>query len=105
MYVILAIAVSMVAMLAVSVVAAGQSARRNAAVAADLAALAGAEVVRYGAERACAVAADVARANDGELVDCLVDGYHVEVAVQVEHTGVAAPWLSDARRRARAGPA
>ncbi|HEV8056755.1 MAG TPA: Rv3654c family TadE-like protein [Nocardioidaceae bacterium] len=75
-------------------------AKHRAAAAADLAAVAAASVPA----EACAIAADVARRNGTDLVDCVVVGQVVEVVV-----GVAArtPWRAEigVEARARAGPA
>ena len=84
--------------------------RAKAAGAADLAALAGASYVLDGPDQACAVAADVARRNQVELVACEVDGLDVIVDVSLASTGIAsrlAEWfgmtLPAVRQGARAG--
>lgn len=95
--------VVMVAVQAVAVLAAGQTARHRAAAAADLAALAAAQQLASGAADPCADAGRIARANGAALRDCVVDGVEVEVQVRVETTS-ALPWLPAQERRARAGP-
>lgn len=95
--------VVMVVVQAVAVLAAGQTARHRAAAAADLAALAGAQRLSFGAGDPCADAGRIARANGAALRDCVVDGTEVEVQVRVEVTS-ALPWLPAQDRRARAGP-
>lgn len=95
--------VVMVAVQAVAVLAAGQTARHRAAAAADLAALAAAQRLASGAVDPCADAGRIARANGAALRDCVVDGLEVEVQVRVETTSVL-PWLPAQERRARAGP-
>jgi secretion/DNA translocation related TadE-like protein len=88
---------------ALGVVAALVVDHRRAQAAADLAALAGAVAAGRG-DQACPAAADVARGNGAELVDCAHDGRVVTVRVRV-----AGPhWLgqeADLEARARAGPA
>lgn len=93
----------MVAVQAVAVLAAGQSARHRAAAAADLAALAGANQLALGSADPCAAAGRIAHANGATLRDCVIDGMEVEVQVRVPTTSVL-PWLPDQDRRARAGP-
>ncbi|WP_053207827.1 Rv3654c family TadE-like protein [Jiangella muralis] len=93
----------MVAVQAVAVLAAGQSARHRAAAAADLAALAGANQLALGSADPCAVAGRIADANGATLRDCVIDGMEVEVQVRVPTTS-ALPWLPGQDRRARAGP-
>ncbi|MBB5787599.1 Rv3654c family TadE-like protein [Jiangella mangrovi] len=95
--------VVMVAVQAVAVLAAGQTARHRAAAAADLAALAAAQRLASGAVDPCADAGRIAQANGADLRDCVVDGAEVEVQVRVE-TQSALPWLPAQDRRARAGP-
>ena len=84
--------------------------RTKAAGAADLAALAGAGLVIDDPDRACSVAADVARRNGGDLTACTVEGLDIEVEVSVPSTGIAArfaDWvgvtLPPVRQAARAG--
>lgn len=99
------------ALVAASALAAGHQARRQAAAAADLAALAGARSAQAEAgatglpatDEPCRIAAVVAQRNHAELRDCVVDGVEVEVQVRVE---VRSPWswLPDQTRRARGGP-
>lgn len=95
--------VVMIAVQAVAVLAAGQTARHRAAAAADLAALAAAQRLAAGAVDPCTDAGRIARANGAALRDCVVDGLEVEVQVRVETTSVL-PWLPAQERRARAGP-
>lgn len=95
--------VVMVALQAVAVLAAGQSARHRAAAAADLAALAAANRLAFGSADPCADAGRIADANGAVLRDCVIDGMEVEVQVRVD-TMSALPWLPAQDRRARAGP-
>ncbi|WP_193611101.1 Rv3654c family TadE-like protein [Nocardioides lijunqiniae] len=87
---------------ALGVVAAVVVAHRQAQAAADLSALAGAEVLGRGRDP-CAAAAQVAAANGARLAACTVTGRDVLVEVVV-----AGPhWLgqqADPSARARAGP-
>lgn len=92
---------------AAGVVAAIVVAHRKAQAAADLAALAGAEVVadpaHRGARDPCATAREVASANDAELSSCVV----AEADVLVEVTVTGPRWLGQDRDligTARAGP-
>lgn len=78
-------------------------AAHQARTAADLGALAGAPLVTYGAEAACARAREVVTANGAELVRCRVVGLDLTVTVRVSPpagAGVAAPAVATAR----AGP-
>lgn len=85
-----------------AVAATGMAAQR-ASVAADLGALAGATRALDGDAVACASAADIAQRNAGRMVDCVVDGLDVLVAVEVTFTPV--PGLTRvAASTARAGP-
>ncbi len=84
--------------------------RAKAAGAADLAALAGAPYVLDDPDQACAVAAEVARRNDADLVMCTADGLDVIVEVTIPSTGIAARFASwvgvelpPVRQGARAG--
>ncbi|RBY74656.1 hypothetical protein DQ238_21470 [Geodermatophilus sp. TF02-6] len=78
--------------------------RHRATGAADLAALAAAERAVRGDSRACAVAAEVARANGAHLTACTVDGASVvEVAVEVP-VRLGPVGAHRAGARARAGP-
>jgi secretion/DNA translocation related TadE-like protein len=95
----------------VSVVVAGVLVgQRRAAAAADLAALAAAEVAGSGAATtsagvdACARAARVSEANGATMTGCLVEGAEVVVEVAVEVPSLFGSSLS-APGRARAGPA
>lgn len=97
-----AVMVVMTALLAISVLAAGHTARRQAAAAADLAALAAAERLNSGVADPCATAKQVASSNGARLRECEVDGVEVEVLV---HVPAPVPWLPPQNRRARAGPA
>lgn len=89
-------------------------ARHRAQAAADLGALAGADVLlaraggdvllaRAGGAAACTRAAQVARANGAGLRGCLVRGLDVLVATSVRPAGPVGR-LGSARARARAGP-
>ncbi len=79
-------------------------ARHHAAMAADLAALAGAVRVLDGPAVACATAGDIAARNGGSLARCAVSGEDVEVEVACPLIlGGLGSWT--ARARARAGPA
>lgn len=73
-------------------------ARHRAGAAADLAALAAADLALEGAGPACAVAARVARAQGAALVRCAVDG---EIA-DVTATAALGPYAPEVR--SRAGP-
>ncbi len=97
------IMVVLTALVASAALAAGYTARRQAAAAADLAAIAGAQAVSTGVDP-CDRAGTVAGANGASLRSCVVDGFEVEVEVQVP---VRRPfdWLPEPHRRARAGPA
>jgi secretion/DNA translocation related TadE-like protein len=98
-----AVAVALTALLVVLTLAAGYDARHRAAAAADLAALAGAGQVGFGAEPACALARTVAAANGGVLRSCTVEGEQVVVSVAATIVGPTS-WLPDPVRWARAGP-
>lgn len=78
-------------------------ASHRARLAADLAALAGAALLRDSAlpDRACAGAGRVAALNDAHLVSCSAAGLEVELTVTVRAPG----WSEQARARSRAGPA
>ncbi|HVQ87306.1 MAG TPA: Rv3654c family TadE-like protein [Actinomycetes bacterium] len=69
---------------AAMVIAAGLTAHRRAASAADLTALAAASRMRAGDAAACSTAARVAAANDALLADCEVGPDSVLVAVRVD---------------------
>jgi secretion/DNA translocation related TadE-like protein len=79
-------------------------ARHRAGSAADLAALAGAVRLDEGRDDGCLVAARVAAANGGRLIDCSVRGLALRVGVAVDYPGVLRR-LGPARERAVAGPA
>lgn len=84
---------------AVVLVCGAWAARQRAAVAADAAALAGAEVaVGRSVGEPCAQARLVARANGATLADCVVAGVAVQVTAVVPYAG----WQSAVP--ARAGP-
>ncbi|MEU7281949.1 Rv3654c family TadE-like protein [Streptomyces sp. NPDC045431] len=82
------------------VLALGQAvaARHRAGGAADLAALAAADLALWGGEHACAAAARVARAQQAEVVRCAVRGEIAEVTARARF-GPYAPQV-----RSRAGP-
>ncbi|TDD94754.1 Rv3654c family TadE-like protein [Jiangella asiatica] len=101
--VLLVVMVVLTALLGVGVLATGHTARRQAAAAADLAALAAARRLASGEVDPCAEAERIARANGAALCECVVDGLEVEVQVRVA-TASGMPWLPDQDRRARAGP-
>ena len=87
---------------ALGTVAALVAAHRQAQAAADLSALAGAEVLGRGRDP-CAAAVDVATANGARLASCTVAGRDVLVSVTVP----GPRWLgqgADPSARARAGP-
>jgi secretion/DNA translocation related TadE-like protein len=92
--------------LAGSALGAAVVSRHQAASAADLAALAGADrALGRAAGEPCQAAANVARANSTELTACRVDADgSVTVTVQVR---LPSPWttLGQAQARSRAGPA
>ncbi len=78
-------------------------AAHRAGAAADLAALAGAQALRDGADP-CAVVDRVAGRNDGRVTACAVQGADVRVTVEVDTpTMVGLVWSPDSS--ARAGPA
>jgi secretion/DNA translocation related TadE-like protein len=88
---------------ALAVVTAMVAAHRAAQSAADLAALAGARGVAEGRD-GCAVAADLAAANQVRLTACVVTGRVVDVTVEAP----GPHWLgqaADLGARSRAGPA
>jgi secretion/DNA translocation related TadE-like protein len=88
---------------ALGVVAALVAAHRSAQGGADLAALAGAEVLGRGRDP-CAAAVDVAARNRVEVISCVVSGREVVVVVRAP----GPHWLgqaADPTARARAGPA
>lgn len=114
--VLTAIMVLMTALLAATVLVSGHLARRQAAAAADLAALGAAKhlnarmpragdtaLTEQGAPEPCVVADDIATANGATLTDCVVDATVVEVQVEVPVTALR-DWLPGQKRRARAGP-
>jgi len=74
---------------------------RQVQAAADLAALAGAGAARSGADP-CGEAQRIARANQAELKECLVDGPVIAVVVNAIARFGPGSWAVDAR--ARAGP-
>jgi secretion/DNA translocation related TadE-like protein len=77
--------------------------RHRAASAADLAALAAADVALQGPEVACAAAARAAQRGATALTACRLDGDIVEVVVVLRPGGVLGR-LGEARAVARAGP-
>jgi secretion/DNA translocation related TadE-like protein len=88
---------------ALGVVGAMVRAHRNAQSAADLAALAGAAALARG-DDACTAAAEVATANDADVLTCAAQRLEVRVAVLVD----GPHWLgqtADLTADARAGPA
>jgi len=89
---------------AAGALAAGVTARRSAAAAADLAALAVAQNAAHGTVDPCSAGQRVADANGGQLVDCVVMGHDAEVVVEVAVADGPFAWVPDGRRRARAGP-
>lgn len=101
--ILMAITVVMTALLAATVLVSGQLARRQAAAAADLAALTAANQLRNGHPDPCATATVAAEANGGTLSDCVIIGLTVEVQVTVPVTALR-DWVPDQSRRARAGP-
>ena len=78
-------------------------AQRQAATAADLAALAGAAALQDGGD-GCAEAAAVTVRNDAEVVACLVSGAELRVTVRTETAALFGRSLT-VSARARAGPA
>lgn len=91
---------TMTAVLAgLTLVGTGVHAQSQAATAADLAALAGADALAAGSGRPCAVAEEAAARNDARLTSCEVRDWDVVVTVEVE----SAP-LPAATEQARAGP-
>lgn len=89
--------------LSVMLLGLAQTARHKANSAADLAALAAAQVLVDGTGSPCDVASDNAAANGARLASCAVDGEIVSVSVSVEvHLGRFG--LGTATATARAGP-
>jgi secretion/DNA translocation related TadE-like protein len=78
-------------------------ARHRAQTAADLGALAGAVRAGEGAEIACARAAEIVAANEGQLTACHLDGFDLTVAVEVSVSPVRGI-ARTAHASARAGP-
>lgn len=85
-------------------VAAAVVARHQADSAADMAALSAAATARDGSDGACAIAAEVARAQHAVLSDCRFDGQVADVTVTVQALSFGG-LLPPALGRARAGPA
>jgi secretion/DNA translocation related TadE-like protein len=77
-------------------VAQAGSARQHAEVAADLAAIAGAQAAGSGESSPCAAAAEIALRNGGHLAACTLRG-ETEVSVTVE---VTSPMAASAKARA-----
>lgn len=100
-YVLAAVLLVGILAASVSLVAAGLALHRQAVRAADLGALAGAQVVLIDPTEACAVAHDVAMANGGLVIDCVAEPPTLRVVV-VMPTEV--PWLPPIRASATAGP-
>jgi secretion/DNA translocation related TadE-like protein len=86
-------------------VAAAVTARHRAGSAADLAALGAAGRAVTGDPDACAVAADLARANGARLATCTVEEGGVVAVTVVVRVRLGPLGLHDATGRARAGPA
>nr|WP_256512140.1 Rv3654c family TadE-like protein [Actinoallomurus soli] len=86
------------------VVGGARVARHRAHAAADLAALAAAAHTAEGAERACGLAARVARDSGGSLRRCVIRGRVVDVIVSSRVGAVARTGRLIATARARAGP-
>ncbi|MEO6958286.1 MAG: Rv3654c family TadE-like protein [Antricoccus sp.] len=84
-------------------VAIAQMARHRANAAADLAALAAAQVLLDGTADPCVEAAQKASVNDAELASCEVDGEKVTVVVSVA-VRLGRWGLGHAKAAARAGP-
>ncbi|APX32914.1 hypothetical protein BH708_09520 [Brachybacterium sp. P6-10-X1] len=82
-----------------SLLGTGVLAASQAATAADLAALAGADALAAASTRPCEVAAEAAARNDARLTSCERRAWDVLVEVEVD----ASP-LPPASARARAGP-
>lgn len=96
--------VTIAALLAATVLASGHQARRQAAAAADLAALAAAESIRAGESSPCRAAERVAAANDATMHECVITATEAHVQVGV-HVAALRDWLPEQVRWARAGPA
>lgn len=84
-------------------VGAAVSARHQAQLAADLAALAGAGALMYGQDAACSATRQVAQRNDARVESCTVEGWDVTVRVAI-NVAISLPGSSDAYAVARAGP-
>ncbi|MEJ2869544.1 Rv3654c family TadE-like protein [Actinomycetospora sp. OC33-EN08] len=102
--VVAAAAIGLLAMLLGTLLVLGSAvaARHRAAVAADLAALAGAADAVRGRDVGCATAQDLAARNGGELRDCAWIGWDLTVEVAVSCGCL--PVADTATVRARAGP-
>lgn len=99
---VMAIGVVLLCLMGALALLSAVQASHRARAAADLAALAGAQVLVSGDARApCDVAAAVASRNGGALVECDIAGDDLTVAVT---TRASWPGLDPARARARAGP-
>lgn len=85
------------------IVAIAQMARHRANAAADLAALAAAQVLLDGTADPCAEAQQKVNANGAELTSCTVDGENVTVTVSVA-VNLGRWGLGHAKAAARAGP-
>jgi secretion/DNA translocation related TadE-like protein len=86
------------------VVGGARGARHRAHAAADLAALAAAAHVAEGSQRACGLAAQVARASDASLHACTFHGRVVDVLVTSRVRTLPRLGRLTATARARAGP-
>lgn len=84
-------------------VGAARVGRHEARVAADLGALAGAAHAAWEPATACARAARIVTANGGRLTSCTLDGFDIQVSVEVVTTPLPAV-ARVARATARAGP-
>lgn len=99
---VMAIAVVLLCLAGALALLSAVQASHRARAAADLAALAGAQVlVRGDARSPCDVAAGVAARNGGSLVECSIAGDDLTVSVATE---AGWPGLGPAAARARAGP-
>jgi secretion/DNA translocation related TadE-like protein len=101
---LLAVGLVLVAMgVAGAAIGAATVARHRAQAAADLGALAGAARALDGPAAACGRATEIAGANGGRVVDCLLDGFDLILTVEVSVTPVP-PVTRTASASARAGP-
>lgn len=102
MLVVMAMGVVLICLTGALALLSAVQASHRARAAADLAALAGAQVLVGADARApCQVAEGVAASNGGAMIGCTVEGDDITVSVA---TSAGWPGLAPAQARARAGP-